>query len=109
MFIVGGQDILIRSGLQVNILLNATLTVISGFSFSTVRSAIITAIVDFINSLGLGENVEKSDIQLIVRTITGVDNFVITLLDKVGSTGNSDVQIEKNEFARTTTGNITII
>ena len=107
--IVGGQDILIRSGLQVNILLNATLTVISGFSFSTVRSAIITAIVDFINSLGLGENVEKSDIQLIVRTITGVDNFVITLLDKVGSTGNSDVQIEKNEFARTTTGNITII
>ena len=107
--IVGGQDILIRSGTQVDIIMSATLTVLTGFSFATIRTAVIAAIVDFINVLPLGQDVEKSDIQLVVRTITGVDNFVFSLFDRVGGIGNADVIIEKNEFARTVTGNITVI
>jgi uncharacterized phage protein gp47/JayE len=105
---VGGQDILIRSGTQVDITLTAVLTVVQGFSFSTVRSAVITAITSFINGLGLGDTVEKSDIQLEVRRVNGVDNFVFLLLDRVGGTGNADVEIEKNEFPSITSGDITV-
>jgi len=105
---VGGQDVLLRSGTQVDLVLGSILTVVQGFSFSTVRSAVITTIINFINSLGLGKTVEKSDIQAEVRKINGVDNFVFTLLDRVGGTGNDDVPIAKNEFPRISSGDITI-
>ena len=105
---VGGQDVLTRYGTRVDITLTAVLTVVRGFSFSTVRSTVITAIVEYINSLGLNDDVEKSDIQLVVRRINGVDNFVFLLLDRVGGTGNDDIPIAKNEFPKITSGNITI-
>lgn len=105
---VGGQDPLIRSGSQVDTLLSAQLVVLPGFSFSTIQSTVITAIVDFINSLGLGEDVEKSDIQAVVRGISGVDNFIFSLLDRVGGTQNQDIDIDKNEFARIEAGNISL-
>jgi len=107
--IVGGQDILIRSGVQVDVEMSATLTILSGFSFNTIRTAVISAIESFVNVLNLGEDVERSDIQLVVRTITGVDNFVFSLFDRLGSTGNADITIAKNEFARVETTNITVI
>lgn len=105
---VGGQDPLIRSGDQVDTTLSAQLVVLPGFSFSTIQSTVLTAIVDFINSLGLGEDVEKSDIQAVVRGISGVDNFIFSVLDRVGGTANADIGIDKNEFARIETGNITL-
>lgn len=105
---VGGQDPLVRSGEQLDITLTATLVVLPGFSFSTIQGTVTTAIVDFVNSLGLGDAVEKSDIQAVVRGISGVDNFIFSILDVVGETGNDDVSVEKNQFARIETGNITL-
>ena len=105
---VGGQDTLARKATQVNITLSAVLTISAG-TFATVQTAVTNAIINFINNLGLGENVERSDIQQVVRAISGVDNFVFSILDEVGGTGNSDVTIEKSEFARIASADITIL
>ena len=105
---VGGQDPLVRSGQQVDITMTAQLIVVAGFSFSTIQSTVVTAVVDYINALGLGEPVERSDIQAVVRAISGVDNFIFSVLDIVGSAGLGDVEIEKNEFPRVVAGDITI-
>lgn len=106
---VGGQDPLVRMGTQVDITLTARLIVLPGFSFTTLQSAVITTILDFINALNLGDDVERSDIQAEVRNISGVDNFIFQILDKVGGTGLNDVIIDKNEFARTSNIYITIL
>jgi len=105
---VGGQDPLVRSGAQVDITMTAQLVILPGFSFSTIQSTVTDTIVNFINNLGLGDDAQKSDIQAEVRGISGVDNFIFSVIDRVGSTGNVDVEIEKNEFARITSGDITI-
>jgi uncharacterized phage protein gp47/JayE len=106
--IVGGQDQLIRTGTQIDIVIAATLTVLAGFSFTTIRTAVTTEIINFINALGLGDDVEQSDLQAVIRNISGVDNFIFTLMDRTGGSGNSDVSINLNEFARTISTNITI-
>jgi len=105
---VGGQDPLVKSGDQKDIAMAATLVVLPGFSFSTIQGTVTTAIVNYVNSLGLGAAVEQSDIQAVVRGISGVDNFIFTLLDVVGGIGNDDVPVGKNQFARIETGNITL-
>ena len=63
------------------------------------------------DELYVGDNIEVILIGGEVKyyQITGVDNFVFSLFDRVGGIGNADVIIEKNEFARTVTGNITVI
>lgn len=106
---VGGQDPLVRLGSEVDTTLTAQLTVLPGFSFSNIQSTIVTIIVNFINGLGLGDDVERSDIQAEVRNVSGVDNFVFSVLDRLGGTNNSDIIIAKNEFARIEAGNITIV
>jgi len=98
--IVGGQDILIRTGTQIDITLAARLIVLGGFSWSTVATAVTNAILNWINALSLDADVEQSDIQGEVRNISGVDNFIFTKLDVKPGTGNADVVVGKNEFAR---------
>lgn len=105
---VGGQDPLVRSGVQVDITLTAQLVVLSGFSFSTIQATAISTIADFINNFGLGDDVERSDIQAQVRSISGVDNFIFSILDRVGGINLGDVEILDNEFPRIEVGNITI-
>lgn len=105
---VGGQDPLIRLGGQVDTTLAAKLVVSSGFSFTTIQNIVITAIVSFISGLGLGVDVEKSDIQGVVRNISGVDNFIFSKLDRVGGTANEDIAVAKNEFAKINSGNIAL-
>lgn len=98
---VFGRDLLIKEGLQVDIILEADLRVSSGFSTSTVSSAVNTAVLDFINALNLGDDVEESDIQGAVRRVSGVDNFIITrLVRSATDTGATDVLIADNEYAR---------
>lgn len=105
----GGQDILIRLSNKVLIVINGTLTVLNGFSFTTIKNAVISVIYNYINNLKQNDDVEASDLQAQIRSISGVDNFVFTILDRLGGTGNSDVIINQNEYARIETTNITII
>jgi len=102
---VFGRDLLFREGERVDLILEASLHVVTGFSTVTVPAAVEAALLDYINTLNLGDDIEESDLQLVVRTISGVDNFIITRLvrDPV-TTGTADIAIEKNEYARITAG-----
>jgi len=105
---IGGQDPLTRLASRVNITISAILTVLAGFSVTTVKNAIKDAVLTFVNSYKLGDDVEKSDIDARVRQISGVDNFVFTVFARVGGTGNLDIPINKNEFARIASGDLNI-
>ncbi len=105
---VGGQDVLARAATQVDIVMSATLTTLAGFSFSSIATASSNAIVAYINSLKLDNDVEQSDIQAVVRNLTGVDNLVFTLFDRSGGVGNADIPIAKNEFPRIVSTSITL-
>lgn len=103
-----GRDILFKTADQVDVTLSATLKIRSGFSVSTVTSAVTSAILSLINGLKLGDDVEASDIQAVVRAFSGVDNFIITNLAKVGAVGTADISIDPDEYARITTGDLII-
>lgn len=98
---VNGRDLLFRQGDRVDIFLNAQLVPSSGFTPADILDAVVGAVGDFINALELGDDVEASDIQGVVRKLTGVDNFIITkLVRDATTTGTSDVSIADNEYAR---------
>jgi len=106
---VGGQDPLVRAGVEIAIAMTARLITLPGFSWTTVSNAVAQAIFSNVNAYGLSADVEQSDLQAIVRSISGVDNFIFTLLDKKGGTGNADIIINNNEYPRVALVDISII
>ena len=108
--LVLGQDLLVRQGTKVDMQLSANLTVYSGFNPTTVDALVSNTLVAYFAALGLGDNVEISDIQLEVRRISGVDNFVITNLAETTSTviNTQDVVIGENKYARIEAANVNI-
>jgi uncharacterized phage protein gp47/JayE len=106
---VHGRDLLFREGLEVPIVIDAQLRVEAGFNTTTVQSAVNTAVLDFVNSsLRLGDDVEESDIQAVVRQITGVDNFIFTRLTRsTVPSGVADIPIADNEHATLATADLT--
>lgn len=105
---IGGQDTLLRAGTKINIILAARLITLSGFSWSTVATAVTQAILTAINSSLLDADIEQSDLQAIVRQISGVDNFIFTRLDRKPGTGNSDIVLYKNEYAAILSSDISL-
>lgn len=104
-----GRDLLIREGVQVSIVLEAQLRVRSGFSPVSVESAVTSALNEYINDLKLGDDVEGSDLQGVVRRVSGVDNFIITrLVRDPAATGTSDVSIGVNEYPRIASADLTL-
>lgn len=95
-----GRDLLFREGMDVPFVLTANIRISSGYSATTVIAAVRSAVLNFFNAtLGLGDAVEASDIQAVVRAISGVDNFVITRLTRTTTlTGVSDVELAGNEY-----------
>ena len=98
---VHGRDLLIKAGIEVPITHIANVTVETGYSRTSIRSAVRNAVLDFINNqLFLGDDVEGSDIQGVVRQISGVDNYVITRLTRsTVASGVGDVAIARSEFS----------
>lgn len=104
-----GRDLLFKKGVEVDIILAANLRAATGFSTVTVLGAVSAAVLDYINSLTLGDDVEGSDLQGVVRRISGVDNFIITrLVRDATATGTSDVSIGPNEYARLASSDLAI-
>jgi hypothetical protein len=98
---VFGRDLLFKGALQVNCAIEANLTVESGFNATDVQTAVENVVLDFINALELGADAERSDVQGVVRSISGVDNFVFTRFTRTTvPSGVSDIVIADNEFAR---------
>lgn len=85
-----GRDLLYKQGQQFNCAVSGTLTVLPGFNPATVRTNVVSAISNYINSLQLGQALEQfnliTSIGQTVGSQGGIDNFVPTLLDVVGGT-----------------------
>ena len=98
---VHGRDLLYKRGNGVDMAHEANLKVSSGFNTARVQTLVVASVLSFINGLKLGADVEESDIQGIVRQISGVDNYITTRLSRLGTpSGTGDVTIEWNEYAR---------
>lgn len=97
---VEGRSLLVKAGLRVNIYLSGTLAVKTGYVASTVLSTAVSKLTAYINELRLGAPVEGSDLQAVVRSVVGVDNFIITRLVRDAlATGTADVALAGNEHA----------
>jgi uncharacterized phage protein gp47/JayE len=106
---VFGRDLLFKLGVLVNVVIDADLTVETGFNASGIQASVETVVQDFINALELGEDVERSDIQGVVRQISGVDNFVFTRITRsTVASGVADIPIGDNEYARIAVADLTI-
>lgn len=99
---VEGRDLLYRQGTQVSIAVECTLVTRERFSSASVRVLVQNVIVTYINSLGLGDAVQLSDIQGEVRSkISGVDNLIITRMSRSTSTGAADIALLPSEYPAT--------
>lgn len=104
-----GRDLLIKQSDQVEIVLVADLFVFGGFDFETIRNAVEVALIDFFDSFTLGDPVELSDVQQVVRGVPGVDNFIINRISRIeNASGQSDITLEFFEYARLSSGNLTL-
>lgn len=105
---VPGRSMLFKEATQVDIVIDARIKVRSGFNVDSIKGLVNQAINDYINALKLGEDIELSDLQAVARRFTGVDNFIIDSLYRVGSSGAVDLAIGPFEYARIASGDLTI-
>jgi hypothetical protein len=106
---VEGRDLLYRQGTQVSIVVECTLVTRERFSSASVRVLVQNVIVAYINSLGLGDPVQLSDIQGEVRSkISGVDNLIITRMSRSTATGAADITLLPSEYPTTSPILVTI-
>lgn len=114
---VQGRDILVRAANKIDLTLNAILTPRTGYSASDLQTLAQTTLYDYINGMYLaaripgitdGGAVELSDLNAKVRSIPGIENFKITVLDIKGGTGVADVPVGKNQYPKIALADITI-
>lgn len=98
--LVHGRDALMKAATEVSIIHSANLRVKSGYNSTLVTNAVRAAVLALINTtLRLAGTVEGSDIQGVVRQISGVDNYIITRLTRSTiPSGVADVPIADNEY-----------
>jgi len=107
--LVFGRDLLVKEGTDVPVIIEARLRVEAGFNGTTVIGAVQSTLLNFVNGLQFGANVEESDLQGEVRRVTGVDNFIIDRLVRDPTmVGVSDLVIGDNEFATLAAADVSI-
>ena len=94
-----GMDRLFRWAQASYLTLEANLKVRAG-NPDTVRSIVRTAVLNYINALKLGDDVEEFDINAVVAQTYGVDNWTYTTLALKDSSGVSDITVEPWSYAQ---------
>jgi uncharacterized phage protein gp47/JayE len=94
----------------VDITLSTQIKAVSDVSLSTLTDQIRSAITEFVNTRGLGESIVPSDLDVVIRSVPGVDFVFLpfTVLARAGESGSGTVTIAKNEFAQISDTNITL-
>lgn len=105
---VPGRDILYKEATKINTSLTANIKIRPTFNITSVSGAVITAILALFTDYKLNDDVEISDIQAVVRSFSSIDNFIITNLSPVGSSGTTDMTVEQNEYARLDVGDLVL-
>lgn len=75
---VAGRDLCIKEASESGTYIEFTLTVLSGYSHTALASTAALAVYDYVNTLGIGDELQQSDVNFVVRSLTGVDNVVFT-------------------------------
>lgn len=103
-------DVLFRRATEVDIQLSVKIKAVSDVDLSTLADNIRTEITSFVNTRGLGQSITPSDLDLIIRSVPGVDVVVLpfTTLARLGEQGSGTVTIAKNEFAQISDAAITL-
>lgn len=103
-------DVLYRRSTQVDVQLEVTIKITTDLALVEVEEDVRTAIRNFINTLGLGEDVVPSDLDLVIRAVPGVDFVFLPFdqLSKLGGIGANIIAIAKNEFAQIADSDITL-
>lgn len=109
--LVFGRDLLFKVGQQINIEVAANVSFLAGTNATSGLSLALSTIVAFVNALGLGDDVEQSDVNAAVRgAVRSVDNIVFSVFRVVGSgAAPADIVINKNQFARTTSASVLLV
>ena len=95
----GGSDKLFRWAQPSYLRVEANLKVRSG-SPSDVQSLVREGVLNYVNGLKLGDNVEEFDIDSVVSGVFGVDNWTYTALSLVDGSGVGDIEISPKNYAR---------
>ena len=106
-FYAMGSDRLFRWAQPLDIVIDANLKVNAG-NPATVLGLVQTAVIAYIDSLKLGNDVEEFDIDAEVAKIYGVDNWTYTQLSVSGSTGVADISVQPNYYPRLLLSNFVI-
>lgn len=102
-----GSDVLFRWAQAQQLEIEANLKVASG-NPDKVLSLVRDRVLNYINGLLLGQNVEEFDIDSEVSRVFGVDNWTYTTLAVEGGTGVADIEIPPNQYARLEDANLVV-
>jgi hypothetical protein len=102
-----GCDKLFRLAQPVDIYIDANLKAKFGSS-TTLSSNIRDALIDYVNNLLLGDDIEQFDLDRVVSRFSGVDNWTYNYLCKLGETVINDIVIGPNEYAWLDPNNLVI-
>ena len=105
----GGSDRLFRWAQEESIEIEANIKVRSGNPASVV-ALVRAAVTTYVNALKLGDNLEEFDIDAVVSTIYGVDNWTYVTLAVSGAVSGtiSDIEIDPNKYARLANADLVI-
>lgn len=109
---VVGVDILVKRAYYATVDLDATVELFSGYNATTVVSTVNNAVTAHINNLGLGDEVQQSDIVAVMEAVDGVDSVVLpfatfTITREVSGVVDEPDELE-GESTYTETGNLAV-
>ncbi len=86
---VVGADVLIKTGYQAKFYLDLVINIFSQYDFTTVKTKVENALIQYISSLRLGDDLQLSDLIVVAQTGSGTD-YTIVEVDSVDINTESD-------------------
>ena len=86
---VVGADVLIKNGYQAKFYLDLVINIFSQYDFTTVKTKVENALLQYISSLRLGDDLQLSDLIVVAQTGSGTD-YTIVEVDSVDINTESD-------------------
>jgi hypothetical protein len=102
-----GSDVLFRQARASAVVIEGTLKVKSG-NPSTAANIVRNLILQYVNSLKLGESLEEFDLDAKVAQVYGIDNWTYSKLALRGQTGVSDISAGPFEYLTLLTSDLII-
>lgn len=102
-----GVDLLSRLAYYATVDVDATLELFAGYNASAVVNNAVTVITTYINSLGVGEEVQESDIVAALEAVSGVDSVVIPFAIFSVTREISGITDDADEIEGESTGTVT--